>query len=100
MLHCASRVLWFGDPSVLGDGVPRNRKLLAIGLAGVLLGIVWPFTLPLGAANAAGATVALKQLTSFHEMVVDDVGGHASDGYIFLSQGLDSYALGTGGPSQ
>ena len=30
-------------------------------------------------------------------MVVDDVGGN---GYIFLSQGLSSGALGTGGPSQ
>lgn len=77
--------------------MPRNRKPLAIAVAGLLVGIVWPFALPFGAANAAGATVALPQLASFHEMVVDDVGGN---GYIFLSQGLSSGALGTGGPSQ
>lgn len=77
-----------------------RRKSLALGLSGVLVGIAWPFALPLGAANAAVATVTLAQLASFHEMVVDDVGGHASDGYIFLSQGLDSSALGTGGPSR
>ena len=54
-------------------------------------------TLGLLAIPAAGAhaetTSALTQLTSFNQMVVDDVGSYAANGYVFLSSGTGSEQL-------
>jgi hypothetical protein len=67
--------------------------LLVTGLAGAAALLM----LPARGANA-DTTAALTQLTGFHQMVVDDVGGFSSDGYVFLSEGTGSAALATDGP--
>src|SRR5215472_13376173 len=49
-------------------------------------------TIPAGAAQAAQVTapqVPVSHLTGFHQIVVDNAAG-----YIFLSEGADSYGLG------
>jgi hypothetical protein len=67
----------------------RNKvKLLVPVLAGALGLLAIP------AAGAHAETISsLTQLTSFHQMVVDDVGSYTANGYVFLSGGTDSEQL-------
>ncbi len=60
----------------------HKAKLLVPALAGTL-GLL---ALPAPGAHAA-TTSTPAQLTGFHQMVLDDVGDYAANGYVFLSEG-------------
>lgn len=68
----------------------RSGKLLAAGLA-VVAGAL---ALPMAGAGAARADsgMALPQLSSFHQILVDEQAG-----FVFLSEGQDSYGVLTNG---